>query len=211
MQNKKIMKAAIGVVFSLLFFVSTGFASISISLPGPGIYEGVLDGGTAQLGVGFDSSGNLVGAAGELKVAPGDHSSVANSFFLGNTPLTGGVDSGPVAVLLNQAATSFTFTLGRINAAASNPQNFSITLFDDAGRSKELAMSVFSSFSTPYKVFTLEGDSEISTFRKILFGPNADRDGWSYGNMSYTAVPVPAAAWLLGAGLAGLTLVRRRT
>jgi hypothetical protein len=47
------------------------------------------------------------------------------------------------------------------------------------------------------------------TFDEIRFGsPNTD--AFEFSNLSTTAVPIPAAAWLLGSGLLGLFAVGRR-
>lgn len=210
MQNKTIATMA-GVIFSLIFFASVGFASTMISLPGVGYYSGIVDGENARFGVGFDDSGLLVGAAtGVLGIVAGEVSSVSDSLFLGNFFGAQGA-RGPVAVLLDQAANSFTFTFGYINAVQSTPQKFIVTLIDDLGHRKDILFDdVFASI-TGYNTYTIQSDSDISTFRRVLFGPNTDRRGWAYGQMSYTAVPVPAAVWLLGTGIAGLVLIRRRT
>lgn len=214
-----------GIVFSLLLFVSTGFAApiYDITLPGVGSYSGILDGGTARIGVGFDNNLNLVGGAtGALEVVDGDHHTVDGSLFLGSSFGGYGQDKGPVAIELNEAASSFTFTIGRINARKATSQTLPITAWDALGNSVSVTLldalgsptsEIYGSRREPYKTYTIApSDLTISSFRKILFGSNDDEGGWTYGQMRYTAaVPAPAAAWLLGAGLVGLIAVRRHT
>jgi hypothetical protein len=46
-------------------------------------------------------------------------------------------------------------------------------------------------------------------FDEIRFG-STDSNAFEFSNLSTTAVPIPAAAWLLGSGLFGLFAVGRR-
>lgn len=207
--RKKIVAMATAVL-SLLVFSGVGFASISVDLPEPMVYGGIVDANSAKIGVGFDGSGALAGAQGEtLEVIEEFYWQGAR--FIGNNVGVGA--QGPVALLLNQAASDFTFTVGRVNAMIA-PERLLITIFDDLGRSEQFAYAL-SAFSAGglnfFQTFTVSS-STLSSFRKVLFGANTDANGWSYGDMSYNAapVPVPAAVWLLGSGLAGLALVRRR-
>jgi len=50
-------------------------------------------------------------------------------------------------------------------------------------------------------------DQRYAVFRSVDYtGTNYD----PYLRIEYTAVPIPAAAWLLGSGLIGLVAIRRK-
>ncbi|RLB01266.1 MAG: hypothetical protein DRG83_10445 [Deltaproteobacteria bacterium] len=49
----------------------------------------------------------------------------------------------------------------------------------------------------------------ISSLEMSVEASNGGGYGWAFDDLSYTPVPIPGAAWLLGSGLFGLIAVRR--
>lgn len=124
--------------------------------------------------------------------------------FIGNADAVGGNSLYNVAVWLDDFATEFSFFTGFINntgkilsvgvwGADSLIQTVSFNLTQ--GDYYEYLVSLG---GTPFKglVFNVQGAG--------------DHAGLEFGNMKYKAVPVPAAAWLLGSALVGMVVMRRR-
>ncbi|HDM75144.1 MAG TPA: VPLPA-CTERM sorting domain-containing protein [Deltaproteobacteria bacterium] len=57
--------------------------------------------------------------------------------------------------------------------------------------------------------FSVSGISSLEMWVKVAGGDH-HYGGWALDDLSYTPVPIPAAAWLLGSGLIGLVAFRRR-
>ena len=84
------------------------------------------------------------------------------------------------------------------------------------------SLSFFDGLGALLALFSLNSDaglvfadlSAVGTFRSVLFDNTASTGaGYAYGNISYdvaAVVPLPAAGWLLFAGLGGLAAMRRR-
>lgn len=190
-------------------------------LAGPGFGATVIDFGssTPVMGKIFDATGASFGEkftvdASSLSLVAEDYTELAitgadggasvSGSFIGNVDTS--KDKNPlydVAVLLDTWATQFSFTVGYVN------QSGKVLTVERWGDSGFLGLENFDLISGRYNVFSF---TSTEAFKGLLFKiwDAEDAAGLEIGNMSYTAVPVPAAVWLLGSALAGLVLVRRR-
>jgi choice-of-anchor C domain-containing protein len=74
--------------------------------------------------------------------------------------------------------------------------------FDTTGHSKQSM-----GWATKWFDFTASGSTTTLNFQSLMFGSPF---GAALDNILVAAVPIPATAWLLGIGLVGLAIVRRR-
>ena len=115
-------------------------------------------------------------------------------------------NQGPLSVLLDTLADSFTFTMGSSDAGST----IDVRAFDAFGA---LTGSTTITMLSNYNIYNLSG---LGTFKGLTFFNNNDGAGVRFQNMSYNsvggAVPEPAtwAMMLIGFGAIGLTLRRRR-
>lgn len=162
---------------------------------------------TGQSVVGVGLSGSPSGplslqAAGSLSVAFFDPGVSAAS----NSILPQPNNSAPLAVLLDQAADSITWTMG----SAQPPSSVTIDFFSASGT---LVNSVTQALSSGYNVYNFSG---LGTFKGLSIYDNNDPAGLRFQNFSYNAAgggSVPdsgSSLALLGAGLLLLATLRRQ-
>jgi hypothetical protein len=124
----------------------------------------------------------------------------------GNSLLSLPGNVAPLAILLDTAANSFTFTMGDADAGST----VSVNAYDAFGA---LTGSTSIVMLSGYNIYTL---NTLGNFRGLTFSNNNDPAGVRFMNMSYNAiggaVPEPGT-WmmmLIGFGGIGMTIRRRR-
>ena len=114
-------------------------------------------------------------------------------------------NAAPLSILLSSNADSFGWTMGSSDAGSSIVADF----FDASGA---LVGSQTVFMGVGYNNYLLSG---LSVFRGLTFRNNNDGAGVRFQNMFYnsvssSSVPEPGTVALLGLGLAGLGMSRRR-
>lgn len=156
------------------------------------------------------STGISGSPTGPLSLAPSGTIIVAD-FNPGVSPESNSLlsqpdNQGPLSVLLDTLANSFTFTMGSSDAGST----VDVRAFDAFGA---LTGSTTLTMLSGYNIYSLNG---LGTFKGLTFFNNNDPSGVRFQNMSYNsvagAVPEPGtwAMMLLGFGAIGLTVRRRR-
>ena len=77
--------------------------------------------------------------------------------------------------------------------------------FDTTGKTRETKEAM--GWVTQWFDFTASSDTTTINFQSLMLGSPI---GPAIDSMTVAAVPIPAAAWLLGSGLIGLVVIRRR-
>jgi hypothetical protein len=137
-----------------------------------------------------------------LSLAPAQDTLTVHYFNGENTILPQPNNQGPLAILLDSVADSFTLTMG----SAAAPSTIQVDFFSLSG---ELVHSVVQDLISGYNVYSYDS---FGPFSGISFHSTNDAAGLRYYGMSYStsAVPIPAAVWLFGSGLLGMAGLSRR-
>lgn len=217
--NSRKMITTLALVLAVVLSSVPGFGATwtPISLGSAQTHNAVFSEAGNSFGGGLTWGGSSWGLTGatsgaQLEVSPGDIGIWANDFFLAHT--AGGNAIRPVALILGEFATGFKFTTGNIQDS-SIP--LKVTFYNTEIEAPVYTWGLTLNHSADaYKKFSTE-ELNIGLFNAVLFTQGGDGGtkvfdtaGLEFGQMSYTAVPLPATVWLLGSVLGGLIMVRRR-
>ena len=87
---------------------------------------------------------------------------------------------------------------------------YTITIdVDVAGRTYDVTVDDKYGTETYYKLTGITANANLGSLSHLSFAVGTEEQGTFYVDNA-TAVPIPAAAWLLGSGLLGLVAIRRR-
>lgn len=124
---------------------------------------------------------------------------------LGNSILPQPGNAGPLAILLDNNANSFSWVMG----SATGSSSIKIDLFSNDG---SLVNSFLQTTVSNYSKYSFSG---LGTFAGIMFRNNNDAQGLRFMDMSYDTVsvnevPIPAASFMFAPALLGFMGLRRK-
>ena len=225
--NSRKMITTLALVLAVVLSSVPGFGATwtPISLGSEQTHDAVFSVAGNSFGGGFDTDWKLVGPTssseftGGLIVSGNDISGSSDtSLYLAHDYSVGDAYAwGPVALILGEYATDFSFTTGNIQG--SNVP-LTVTFYDTATKNPTPPAWILTlnAGGGAYQTFsTAAAGLNFGLFNAVLFTQpgsspvDLDPSGLEFGQMKYVkAVPLPATVWLLGSVLGGLIMVRRR-